>query len=359
MGASELFYVNPEYVETVHGKLGCITCHGGENVNVKAEAHAGLIVHPSAADSGALCGLCHGEIADTFKTSIHHTIQGMRVGLEDFAHPGATTEEGNPLQLAFDNNCYKCHSDCGTCHVSRPKAYTGGLHSEHMFAEVPPTEETCYGCHGARSAGEYMGLVGYATDLHFEAGMDCIDCHDANNFHGSGEEEIRKHDADLPSCSDCHGNVYEETDIEAHKVHPQDLMNCQVCHGSANNNCFNCHTVPEEDGTIAGIVGESRIMFKIGLNPQPTEERPYKYISLRHMPTAPDTFKELGLDELPNYDDYPNWKYSPMHNVQRLTMQNETCDGCHGNEFIFLRESDLRENDSKANLNLVVKDIPQ
>lgn len=358
MGATELYYVNPEFTETVHGELGCITCHGGENVSIKDVAHADMVGHPSAVDSGALCALCHEEIGETFKTSIHHTIQGMRVGIEDFEHLGATTEEGNPLQLAFDGNCYKCHSDCGTCHVSRPKAYTGGLHSEHSFAKTPPTEDTCYGCHGARTAGEYMGLVGYATDLHYEAGMDCIDCHDVNNFHGSGEEEIRKRDADLPSCTDCHGNVYEETDIEAHNVHSEDLMNCQVCHGSANNNCYDCHTELQEDGSIAGIAGESRIMFKIGLNPERTEELPYKYMTLRHVPTASDTFKELGLDELVNYSDYPNWKYSPIHNVQRLTIQNENCESCHGNEYIFLSESDLRDSDSEANRKLVVINIP-
>jgi len=116
-----------------------------------------------------------------------------------------------------------------------------------------------------------MGLVGYATDLHYQAGMDCVDCHDVNNFHGSGKEEIRKYDADLPSCYDCHADVYEDSDIEAHQVHPKDLMNCQVCHGSANNNCYDCHAVPEADGTVAGVVGESRIMFKIGLNPQPRD----------------------------------------------------------------------------------------
>jgi len=55
-------------------------------VVVKDEAHADLVVYPSAADSGALCALCHEEQAEFFATSIHHTIQGIRVGFEDFDH---------------------------------------------------------------------------------------------------------------------------------------------------------------------------------------------------------------------------------------------------------------------------------
>jgi len=358
LGGQELFYVNPDFVETAHGELGCITCHSGQNVTNKEEAHQGLITQPSAEGGGALCATCHEEQGATFAGSIHYTVQGMREGLEAFTYDGSTMEEGSPYQYAFDDNCSHCHSGCGSCHVSRPQVYTGGLHSEHMFAENPPVEETCYGCHGARVAGEFMGLVGYTSDVHFDAGMTCTDCHDQSNFHGSGEPENNRFEADLPSCSDCHGNVYEDSDVLAHKAHSEDTMNCQVCHGSANNNCYDCHVMMTEDGALASTTGTERIMFKIGLNPDRTEERPYEYISLRHVPTAPDTLAAID-GELPNYDEIPNWKYSSMHNVQRLTMQNESCEACHGNEYLFLGESDLVENDSKANLNLVVRSIPQ
>ncbi|MGM0651513.1 MAG: hypothetical protein ACQES4_01865 [Bacillota bacterium] len=320
-------------------------------------AHQDLIVRPSDEDYGGICTHCHEDIGETFTTSIHYTIEGIRLGAEAFNDHADTRQEGDPFNSAFDKNCYKCHSSCGSCHVSRPVAYNGGLHSEHMFTERPPMADSCYGCHGARSAGEYCGDIGFTADVHYEAEMDCMDCHDVNNFHGTGEVELSKYDPDLPSCEDCHGNVYEETDIEAHNVHDYDMMNCQVCHSSANNNCFGCHTVPKEDGSVEGVVEESRVMFKIGLNPERTEERPYKYITLRHMPTVPDMYEELG-GELPNYDEIPNWKYSPIHNVQRSTIQNESCDACHGNEFIFLSEEDLKDNDSKANLELVVTDIP-
>lgn len=351
---SDKYCVAEDFLTSTHGKLGCIACHSGENVADQAQAHAGLVNYPSA-DTKGICQECHSDITTTFADSVHYTIQGMHNALEGFSHEGALDNEGG-LKTAFDNNCYKCHATCGSCHVSRPKAYSGGLHSQHTFTKEPPMEETCYGCHGARNAGEFMGKVGYNKDVHFTKDMNCMDCHPVNNFHGSGSKEQNMYDADLPNCLDCHENTYTETEIQAHKVHSPDTMSCQVCHASANNNCYDCHTTLNDDGSVSGQ-SDGKIMFKIGLNPERTAERPFKYITIRHIPTTADSFAPLG-GEIPNYDLVPNWKYSPTHNIQRSTVQNETCDSCHGNQYIFLQESDLRENDSKANQKLVVPKIP-
>jgi len=355
LAGSEMFCISEDFLSSEHGKLGCIACHGGENVGDFGKAHAGVNRYPSA-DAGGICNQCHGEIGATFANSIHYTVQGMANALENFTHPGVLDVDG-PLKTAFDNNCYKCHATCGSCHVSRPKAFTGGLHSQHVFTKRPPMEDTCYGCHGARNAGEYMGKVGYTKDVHFESGKHCADCHNVSNFHGTGVAEQNMYEVDLPQCTDCHENIYSGSSIPAHNIHSADTMSCQVCHASANNNCFDCHATQKTDDSVAGVADQMRIMFKIGLNPERTEERPYKYITLRHIPTTPDTFAPLG-GELPNYDLIPNWKYSPTHNIQRKTVQNESCDSCHGNQYIWLQEKDLRENDSKSNLKLVVPDLP-
>ncbi|MCR3923191.1 MAG: cytochrome c family protein [Firmicutes bacterium] len=302
-----------------------------------------------------ICQTCHSGITDTYADSIHFTVQGMQKALVNFSHSGDLAEEPG-LKKAFDDNCYKCHATCGSCHVSRPKAYSGGLHSQHTFTKQPPMDDSCYGCHGARNAGEYMGKVGYATDIHYTNEMHCVDCHSVSNFHGSGVQEQNMYEVDLPECIDCHDKVYTDTNVEAHQAHSPDTMSCQVCHASANNNCYDCHATPNSDGSVSGT-SDSRIMFKIGINPNRTEDRPYQYITLRHIPTTADTFEPLD-GEIPNYDLYPNWKYSPTHNIQRNTIQNESCDSCHGNQYIFLREEDLRDNDSKANQQLVVPKIP-
>lgn len=278
----------------------------------------------------------------------------MANALINFSHPGALDVPGEGLREIFDLNCLKCHATCGQCHVSRPVAFSGGLLNQHQFYRTPPMEETCYGCHGARNAGEFMGVVGFRGDVHYEKGMTCLDCHPQSNFHGTGMVVANMwEEKPMPSCLDCHSDQAPgKSNIQMHNVHG-DSLSCQVCHAQANNNCFDCHAAIDEKRTKAVGTSETRLMFRIGYNPIQSEERPWKYVPLRHIPTTADSFKDAGENLLPNYDSISNWKYSPTHNIQKNTFQNETCNSCHGNERIFLRESDLRENDSEANRKLI------
>ncbi len=352
-----MYLVANNFLDSTHGALGCITCHDGQNVSDKEGAHQGLIVRPSA-DTDGICAQCHGSITTSFSNSLHSTLHGFVSSLETFSEPGVLEQEGG-LQYLYENNCSSCHASCGSCHVSRPVSYTGGLHSQHEFTKTPPMEETCYGCHPTRNGGEFMGKVGYTPDVHYQAGMECVDCHDVSNFHGSGEQEMGMYQLNsMVQCTDCHQDVYSGTSpIEAHKVHNEDLMSCQVCHASANNNCFDCHVTLKDDGGLSST-SETKLMFKIGTNPEITERYPYKYVTLRHVPTTIDSFIQLGESLLPNYHSVSNWKMSPTHNIQRVTLQNETCSSCHGNQYIFLQEKDLRDTDSAANERVLVKEIP-
>jgi len=216
-------------------------------------------------------------------------------------------------------------------------------------------EESCYSCHGARNAGEFMGDVNGTAkpaDVHYKKGMTCMDCHDTSNVHGSGEQETEMYELEtLPNCVDCHEDVKNGNDnIIAHNVHPDDTMTCQVCHSWPANSCANCHA--GQDTT------ESEFTFMIGKNPNQNDLHPEKYIVIRHVPTVRDSFKELEISELDNYDEVPNWKMSPTHNVSKLTRQNYQCNNCHGNKDIFLTEDDLLPSDSEANKKLLVDEIP-
>ncbi|NLV89473.1 MAG: hypothetical protein GX021_08955 [Tissierellia bacterium] len=346
-----MFLVSKEFLETSHGQLGCINCHGGENLPTQEAAHATMNPYPSQ-DIDGICSKCHGGVTETYQFSLHHNIKGMENGLMAFSNMESMPDSPAHAEV-FDKNCFSCHATCGDCHVSRPKNYTGGLISQHDFFKTPPMEETCYGCHGARNAGEYMGEVGFSGDVHFELGMTCMDCHPIDNFHGTGEEYGSMWEQPLPSCLDCHEDQAPgNSDIEFHNIHG-DSLSCQVCHAQANNNCFECHVNYNEDMTALKSSSQTKLMFKIGLNPNPTPERPYKYVTLRHIPTAKDTFEAVEDNMLPNFDDISNWKYSPTHNIQRNTFQNESCESCHNNKNIFLKEEDLLESDSKANFNLL------
>ena len=46
-------------------------------------------------------------------------------------------------------------------------------------------------------------------DLHFEAGMDCVDCHTKEDVHGNGHLYSDTQCAVTARCEDCHGDVRE------------------------------------------------------------------------------------------------------------------------------------------------------
>jgi len=357
LGAAEKYAVAANFTDTKHGELGCIACHGGNNVQDMAQAHTGIVTDPSV-QAGGICNQCHADQAEHFANSLHYTFNGAVKSLETFSHPGVLGEDGG-LTKVFNSNCNNCHATCGQCHVSRPNAVAGGLYAEHAFAADPPTDDTCYNCHGARSAGEYLGQVGLNSDVHFSrADLDCTGCHPATNFHGAANEATEKFaSTDLPKCTDCHQDVYAgTTQIAMHKAHPADTLSCQVCHSTANNNCYSCHLNFQDDKAVSH--SDTKLQFKIALNPDRDELHPEKYITVRHIPTLAASFTAAGEDLLPNYDAVPNWKLSPTHNIQRYTPQNGSCTSCHGKATLFLTEKDLVEGDSKANEELLVKTIP-
>ncbi len=88
--------------------------------------------------------------------------------------------------------------------------------------------------------------------------------------------------------------------------------------------------------------------FKIGLNPAP-DHRDYKYVTLRHIPIAKDTYASWNLS-LPEFTSMPTWKYTVPHNIRRWTVRTqadsgESCyENCHidgeqNREYFLLQDS--------------------
>ena len=57
-------------------------------------------------------------------------------------------------------------------------------------------------------------------------------------------------------------------------------------------------------------------------------------------------------------DSQPTWVYTTPHNVQKETIQNASCNACHGNQDIFLTADKVRLEEVNANLNVIVDQIP-
>ena len=162
-----------------------------------------------------------------------------------------------------------------------------------------------------------------------------------------------------PRCETCHEVVSTDQDeIIMHQMHG-DKLSCQVCHSVSYSSCDGCHVaLSDETGNPFFETDGSYLNFLIGRNPLNSEERPYQYVPVRHVPIAETSFEFYGEDLLPNFDALETWKYATPHNIQRLTPQNESCDACHGNPDLFLTADKVAESELEANRNVIVESIP-
>ncbi len=346
--------IDERFLDDVHNTYNCIGCHGGvAGTEDKKAAHEGVVKNP--VDK---CATCHGDIAEVVETSLHKTLQGYKTVLEargaDFTKP--------EMQKAFQKHCYGCHADCTHCHISRPIFAGGGLIKGHRIKKVVSINDTCLACHSARVGAEYMGKhEGIPASVHWEkAGMPCFKCHPVEDFHGDGTRYAHRYDGKpSPSCLDCHPDVEGGKDgVTHHTIHDK-KVDCYVCHvAGPYKSCFNCH-VTLKDGKPSFKTDKSQMTFKIGRNPNPTDDRPYEYVLLRHIPTVPDTFAIYGDNLLPNYNNVPTWKYATPHSIVRNAPQTKECNSCHGNKELFLTADDVAPEELEANKDVIVEEIPE
>jgi thiosulfate/3-mercaptopyruvate sulfurtransferase len=369
----EKVLVNSEkFSATVHGNIECTECHQGAQSSDKETAHTDMIARPSDGDPNA-CSKCHPDVTDMYSDSLHATQQGYWTVLNTRSVP-----ENHPaLEEGFNNHCANCHASCGSCHVSQPANVGGGFFDGHVFTLTPPMTQSCTACHGSRVGNEYLGKnEGYAGDVHFREGrMNCVDCHSDHELHGQPSECTQCHTApedmtmtaadhryaglQSPTCESCHPNtILSKDNIEMHTVHGADLS-CQVCHSITYTSCDGCHVaISEKSGKPFFETEATYPTFLIGLNPNRSYTRPYKYVPLRHVPIAQDSFSFYGEDLLPNYDALTTWVYATPHNIQLKTPQAESCNACHGHTELFLTVDKVKSSESNANLNVIVNEIP-
>jgi len=344
--------------DDVHSYINCTECHGGQAVDDYELAHEALKVR--TVDSPEVCGDCHVDVGEPAFNSLHNTL----VGYDTALYARSAPEHHDDIEIMQANHCNDCHATCGDCHVSQPFSVGGGLLDGHSFVESPSMSRNCTACHGSRIKDEYYGAhEELSADVHFLARMDCMECHQADEMHGMGMTDAtdRYDGAPNPACEDCHDDLgmgVRSTEIEEHKWHEEDLMSCQTCHSQQYTNCVNCHVEQSDEGVPFFTVEDHFLDFKIGRNPFRTEERPYEYVPLRHVPIDRDSFSFYGEDLMPNFDDRPTWLPTTPHNIQRITAQAEDCDNCHENVDVWLTLDDIAEDEREANRDVVVEGEP-
>ena len=365
--------VNGEtYPDSVHGQIPCQNCHGGRQSADKAEAHTDIIARPSD-DPEIYCQECHPDVVALNENNLHDNLAGYWTILDQRTVP----EDHETIATMFGNHCSSCHATCGDCHVSQPALVGGGLIDGHIFNKTPSLTRNCTACHGSRVGNEYLGKhEDLQADVHFRQGrMACIDCHTGHEMHGqpaacedchtSPETQMvepanhRYDGVQSPRCESCHITAtIGQDDIEMHQVHGADLS-CQVCHSVAYTSCDGCHVaISETTGNPFYATDGSYLDFKIGLNPLKSFDRPYDYVTLRHVPISSDSFAFYGDNLVPNLNALPTWVYTTPHNIQRETPQAASCNACHGNADLFLTVDQVYPNEVEANQPVIVPVIP-
>ena len=350
----EKVLVSGDFLETEHGEVGCVNCHGGNpNDKTKAGAHKGFDAHPSLNNPEGACGECHEDIVSTAKDSLHATLSTFTTVLKS----RSDMSKWHDIDEARKGHCTACHTSCGGCHVSRPKFAKKGFIDGHKFQKRSDPFNQCTACHGSRVGMEYYGARGQG-DVHVtKYDMDCVACHPAEEMHAKPAADLkgRYHLPEMVNCEDCHQGL-KYGSVREHSLHVGKVQ-CQVCHSQTYVNCYSCHTGKDSLG-LRYFQNQKEIEgMKIGLNYDKDEpNQTNKYILVRHEPTDPELFEFYVKDAFTNFDNTPNWKRASPHNIQRKTWQTANCNNCHGNRDLFLDTKDLLDYEKGANAKVVVPD---
>ena len=349
----EKVLVSEEFLDSEHGELACIDCHGGDDTAPdKESAHDGFDPHPSVNNPQETCGECHEEITETAPDSLHATLSTF----SGFLQKRVSEDTWEAVDKGRERHCASCHASCGACHVSRPKYVGTGFVNGHMFSSKPDPVNQCTACHGSRVGNEFYGNRGQG-DVHLQKyTMSCNDCHDAEEMHAAAPEGLknRYHLEEAANCKDCHQDL-QFGSVREHRIH-NNKVQCQVCHSQTYTNCYSCHTGTDEDGIAYFVNNLDFEDMKIGFNPDRIPGNNYKFVMLRHVPVDPNVFDYYIKDGFPKFDVSPTWKRASPHNIQRRTWQNVTCNNCHGQRELFLSQDDLLDYEIKANFGVTVRD---
>ncbi len=180
-----------------------------------------------------------------------------------------TSQTNHPADDYLRDQCLRCHlwssgherdgdyrgSGCAACHVVYSDAglYEGkdkAISKEqkdrprvHKITKKIPSVQ-CVHCHnrGGRTGVSYIGTMesdGYGSpwggevgtkggkklhgkyynhltaDVHYDKGMECIDCHTSNDLHGDGNIYNKKEEAVEIECVDCHGTTDSISNLQS------------------------------------------------------------------------------------------------------------------------------------------------
>ncbi|OQY16246.1 MAG: cytochrome C [Desulfobacteraceae bacterium 4572_35.1] len=336
-------------IDGVHSHLQCRDCHG--SVVAGDGASKAKFDNPADMLNGASgCASCHKGTEHIF-----HQAMTTRAAEQQFCQ----RSWGRADPDFYSQNCVGCHvSSCLDCHSANID--NGGNVSDGKFAVQHgghaiqrPDSTVCYRCHngyfigwdyagrapredslryqrGPQANGQYF--LKMLPDIHYEAGLECSDCHTMAS--------LQRGDKAAKRCRDCHTPDPEviEHSIDAHL----NRMECASCHAawaaqdygsyyirtinSSNRQYFRVREL--NDKYVKSSYLKRQDLPQLGLNDQGliAPIRPQfiaYYCEMNNNVPVGEENRQLAAQ----------WKAFAPHTIRRGAPM---CDSCHGNARRFM-----------------------
>ena len=331
------YLVSDTYVTSTHGQLGCTFCHGGNaDASDASEAMEGILADPSVDAGVTVCGQCHKDVTDVYKTSLHYTTAGLSA-----KYLVRTSLAADSLGTCLyndnwqQNSCMDCHQSCAMCHVTQASEGKAG-HDFMLSDNNEDAQQSCLAyCH---SGG--LGTCFPNTDVHYKAGMSCMDCHNVTEIHGDGIYRTTMIHSGIVTteCQDCH--TEDSLEGEWHSAEHLSKATCWSCHSGEYRTCANCHSwTPGGKDTDSPLAGAEE-SFGVTLG---TDQQTGQITTLAIAPVGSEMFQDGGIDwvdmDLLNTTSaiYP----AMFHATIVPKVNQEFCNECHGEGTYLITEDQL------------------
>jgi hypothetical protein len=164
-----------------HLKKLCASCHLGSPKTELGPIHAKT--------RGGGCLACHLNYSDSATLQLENYLTNPSTSEQVeslFYHPSVDIN-------VSDDHCFGCHNRSGRISMS----YEG-------YYETLESAEDVKNDSSFRIVTNTRAFKYEESDLHFEAGLSCIDCHLSEGVMGDGNRYLHTEDAVKIGCSDCH-----------------------------------------------------------------------------------------------------------------------------------------------------------
>lgn len=185
-----------------HLRSLCASCHLGQDKD-----EPGTI---SELSRGGGCSACHLGYGDAAREELASRASARTRGQPPRFHPEISTSVQGQA-------CFGCHSRSGRISLSFE-----GWHETTL--EEDAIKRTTDWQKRFRILADDRVLEKHEPDIHYQKGMQCVDCHLASEAMGDGQQYAHQENAVKIGCVDCHPEespktrVFEQLDAEARKI---------------------------------------------------------------------------------------------------------------------------------------------